>query len=168
MKHLLKIALIFILILAQLSCERDEICLEDITPKLIVRFYNANNPNELKSVLGLTVNIEGIDGEYSNETITSLTDSIAIPLKVAEAKTRFVLTIPVETDEGTEDNIDTIELTYSQQDIFVSRSCGYKTVFNDAQISLINDDNNWIQDVESKSVPLEIIDENLAHVKIYH
>jgi len=168
MKHLLKIALLFFLILTQLSCERDEICLEDITPKLVIRFYNANKPNELKSVIGLSVSIEGIDGEYSNETITSLTDSIAIPLKVAEDNTRLILTIPVDDDQVIEDNTDVLSVIYAQQDIFISRSCGYKTIFNDAELSLINDDNNWIMGAETKSVPLQITDENLAHVKIYH
>ena len=52
--------MILLLVLMQLSCERDEICLEDITPKLIIRFYNENNPNEFKSVPLLKVNIEGI------------------------------------------------------------------------------------------------------------
>lgn len=168
MKNLLKIALLLVLILTQLSCERDEICLEDITPKLVIRFYNINKPNEIKSVIGLSVNIEGIDGEYTNETITSVTDSIAIPLKVDEANTRLILTIPVDNDQVIEDNTDTLSVIYSQQDIFISRSCGYKTVFNDTELSLINDNNNWIMGVDPKSVPLQITDENLAHVKIYH
>ena len=69
MKNIFKLITILFLIITQLSCERDEICLEDITPKLILRFYNENNQNEIKSVIGLKVNIEGIDGDYSNETI---------------------------------------------------------------------------------------------------
>jgi hypothetical protein len=155
-------------LLMQLSCERDEICLEEITPKLIIRFYNENNPNEFKSVPLLKVNIEGIDGDYSNETITTLTDSIAIPLEVANNKTRFILTLQGNDIEGTEDNLDTIAVIYTQQDIFISRACGYKTVFNEAGASLVTDDDNWIKGLETKNDPLQIIDENAAHVKIYH
>lgn len=156
------------MLLIAMSCEKDEICLEDSTPHLIVRFYNQNIPDELKSVLNLEVNIEGIEGEYENETITVFTDSIAIPLVVTENRTRFIFTLPGDEEEGVEDNLDTITLIYTQEDIFVSRSCGYKTVYHDAIITLTQDDDNWIKFLEPTADPLEIIDENLAHVKIYH
>lgn len=168
MKTNLKFLMVLILILTQLGCERDEICLEDITPKLIIRFYNQNKPNELRSVALLKVNIEGIDGDYSNETITALTDSIAIPLLVADNKTRFILTLQGNENQGTKDNLDTISVIYTQQDIFISRACGFKTVFNEAGASLVTDDDNWIKGLETKNDPLQIIDENAAHVKIYH
>lgn len=168
MKKNLILIMTLLFLLLQLSCERDEICLEEITPKLIIRFYNENNPNEFKSVPLLKVNIEGIDGDYSNETITTLTDSIAIPLEVANNKTRFILTLQGNDIQGTEDNPDTIAVTYSQQDIFISRACGYKTVFNEAGASVVTDDDNWIKGLETKNDPLQIIDENAAHVKIYH
>ena len=154
--------------ITQLGCESDEICLEEITPKLIIRFYNENIPTQLKSVALLKVNIEGVDGDYINETITNLTDSIAIPLQVIDNKTRFVLTLQGNSNQGTEDNIDTLSVSYTQQDIFVSRSCGYKTVYNEAEASFIKDDDNWIKGLEEKSDPLQIIDENTAHVKIFH
>jgi len=168
MKNNFKFLLILLTFLTQLSCERDEICLEDITPKLVIRFYNANIPTEFKSVVQLKVNIEGIDGDYSNETISTLTDSIAIPLQVTDNTTRFILTLQGNSNQGTEDNIDTISVRYSQEDIFISRACGYKTVFNEANASFVDDDDNWIKGLETKKDPLQIIDENEAHVKIYH
>lgn len=168
MKNIFKLVTILFLIITQLSCERDEICLEDITPKLILRFYNENNQNEIKSVIGLKVNIEGIDGDYSNETITTLTDSIAIPLKVAENRTRFILTLQGDGSEDAVDNLDTISVLYTQQDIYISRACGYKTVFNEAGATIVEDDDNWIKGLEAKSEPLQIIDENVAHVKVFH
>ena len=160
--------MILLILLTQLSCERDEICLEEITPKLIIRFYNENIPNEFKSVIRIKVNIEGIDGDYSNETITALTDSIAIPLQVTDNKTRFILTLQGNESEGTEDNLDTISLIYTQEDVFISRACGYKTIFNEAGANLTDDDDNWIKGLETKKDPLQIIDENAAHIKIYH
>ena len=113
------------------------------------------------------MNIEGIDGEYSNETITTLTDSIAIPLEVANNRTRFILTLQGDSSEGIEDNLDTISVVYTQEDIFISRACGYKTVFNEANANFVEDDDNWIKGLETKKDPLQIIDENEAHVKIY-
>jgi len=168
MKHVFKICMICLLVLVNTGCEQDEICLEDITPKLVIRFYNQNIPDELKSVLRLKVNIEGIEGDYTNETISSFTDSIAIPLMVTENKTQFILTLTGDESEGTQDNLDTLSLVYTQEDIFVSRSCGYKTIYHDARVILTEDDDNWIKFMEPTADPLEIIDENLAHVKIYH
>jgi len=168
MRKTFKPLIIILLLIVMPGCESDEICLEDITPKLVIRFYNNDIQSEVKSVLRLKVQIDGIDGEYSNETISLLTDSIAIPLLVSENETRFILTLQGDETSGTEDNIDTISVIYDQQDIFVSRSCGYKTVFNNADPSITNDDDNWIKSLEAKNDPLEIIDENKAHVKIYH
>ncbi len=168
MRKTFKSLIIILLLIVIPGCESDEICLEDITPKLVIRFYNNDIQSEVKSVLRLKVEIDGIDGEYANETITLLTDSIAIPLLVSENETRFILTLQGDESSGTEDNIDTISVVYDQQDLFVSRSCGYKTVFNNADTSITNDDDNWIKSLEAQNDPLEIIDENKAHVKIYH
>ena len=168
MRNSLKLLVFFLFLTIIMGCESDEICIEDITPKLIIRFYNNDIQKEVKSVLNLKVQIDGIEGDYINETITILTDSIAIPLLVTEKETRFILTLQGDTTTGTEENIDTISLVYDQQDIFVSRSCGYKTVFNNADPSLTDDDDNWIKSIEVQKDPLEIIDENTAHVKIYH
>jgi hypothetical protein len=168
MRKTFKSLIIILLLIVIPGCESDEICLEDITPKLVIRFYNNDIQSEVKSVLRLKVQIDGIDGEYTNETISLLTDSIAIPLLVSENETRFILTLQGDESSGTEDNIDTISVVYDQQDLFVSRSCGYKTVFNNADTSLTNDDDNWIKSLEAQNDPLEIIDENKAHVKIYH
>ena len=168
MRKTFKSLIIILLLIVIPGCESDEICLEDITPKLIIRFYNNDIQSEVKSVLRLKVQIDGVDGEYTNETISLLTDSIAIPLLVSENETRFILTLQGDESSGTEDNIDTISVVYDQQDIFVSRSCGYKTVFNNADPSVTNDDDNWIKSLEAQNDPLEIIDEKKAHVKIYH
>jgi len=168
MRKTFKPLIIILLLIVMPGCESDDICLEDITPKLVIRFYNNDIQSEVKSVLRLKVQIDGVDGEYSNETISLLTDSIAIPLLVSENETRFILTLQGDETSGTEDNIDTISVVYDQQDIFVSRSCGYKTVFNNADPSITDDDDNWIKSLEAQNDPLEIIDENKAHVKIYH
>ncbi len=168
MRKTFKSLIIILLLIVIPGCESDEICLEDITPKLIIRFYNNDIQSEVKSVLRLKVQIDGVDGEYTNETISILTDSIAIPLLVSENETRFILTLQGDESSGTEDNIDTISVVYDQQDLFVSRSCGYKTVFNNADPSVTNDDDNWIKSLEAQNDPLEIIDEKKAHVKIYH
>ena len=138
-KITLYISLISLSLLTFLSCEKDDICIEENTPLLIIRFFDINNPNEYKKVIRLKVQIEGIDGDYINETITQLTDSIAIPIKVTEDITRFKLILFGNDEDDTNDNEDVFDLNYTREDVFVSRSCGYKTLYYDVKTTLVND-----------------------------
>jgi len=149
-----KLIIFIILITAFLSCEKDDICIDAITPNLIIRFYNDTLHTELKKVAldsVWAINKNGID---SYKGIT--TDSIAIPLDLNKDFTKYII----------ENNSvkDTIEFTYTRKDIFVSRSCGYKTNFNDLQIN--SNTNNWIQSITiNKST---ISDETAAHITIFN
>jgi len=168
MNKLKTIVFFFIVISSLLSCEKDEICLEDNTPLLIIRFYNAENPDDLKKVPQLKVQIEGIEGNYENSTITVLTDSIAIPIKVTEDITKFRLTLNGNDEDLDNDNEDSLILNYIMEDEYVSRPCGYKTLYYDVKTNLMEDDDNWIIYVEALADPLNILNEKEAHVKIYH
>ncbi len=150
------------------SCERDDICIEENTPHLIIRFFDHENPTEYKKVINLKVQIEGIDGDYVNETITAFTDSIAIPVKVTEDITSFKLIINGNDQDDTNDNEDVFDLNYIREDVFVSRSCGYKTLYYDVTTSLINDNDNWIRSIETVKDPQDILNQNSDHVKIFH
>lgn len=168
MRNGIKNLLLLLFLLTGLACEKDEICLEEITPKLILRFYDQDDPDEFKSVQNIKINIEGIEGDYTDTSISTSTDSIALPIKVSANMTRFILTLPADDSQGIEENRDTLTLIYMQEDVFVSRSCGYKTIFHEGEASLTDDGDNWIKLLEQKDDPLEITDENRAHVKIYH
>ena len=74
-KYFLFLSLIALLIS---SCEKDDFCIEPITPNMIIRFYNATNISETKAVTDLTVNPNDLDSIYTNVSI----DSIVIPLDV--------------------------------------------------------------------------------------
>ena len=155
-------------VLFSISCERDDICIDEITPKLIIRFYDFENPELFKDVANLKVNIEGVEEDYVNETITSLTDSISLPVNVAGNETRYVLTLQETDILEQEENPDVLVITYTQEDVFVSRPCGYKAIFNEVDPELEMDEDNWIDDIVPLSSPLEINNESSAHVKIYH
>lgn len=148
------------------SCEKDEICLEEITPKLIIRFYDNENPNEFKPVSKINVQIEGIDGDYFQSSIS--TDSITIPIKVTEDLSRYKLTINQNDGDDTNDNTDVFDLNYIREDIFVSRSCGFKTVYNEVTTKLNSDNDNWIIKIETVADPQNILNQNSNHVKIFH
>jgi len=167
-KSIFSISFITLLLSLILGCEKDDICIEETTPLLIIRFYNNEIPDELKKVINLKVQIEGISGDYVNSTITTLTDSIAIPVKVTENQTTFKLILNGIDDDTENDNTDQFDLVYTTEDVFVSRSCGYKSLYNDVSPSLINDDDNWIKSFEITSTPLNIVNQKEAHVKIFH
>lgn len=168
MRTLVRFFVILVIAISSESCERDDICIDQVTPKFIIRFYDTENPELFKQVVNLKVNISGTDGDYINETITSLTDSIALPINVSGDLTRYVLTLQGSEAQETEDNIDNLQITYTQEDLFVSRPCGFEAVFIDVKPELQIDEDNWIDQIVIQSDPLDITNENSAHVKIYH
>jgi len=142
---------IFILLVAFSSCEKDDICIEATTPMLVIRFYDINNPKTIKSVNSLTVWALNKDSIYENKAI----DSIAIPLNLNENSTVYKFQSATFIDE--------ISFNYNRNDIFVSRSCGYKTIFENLSIQTSN---IWIKDNLINNSTIE--NETSAHINIYH
>ncbi len=156
-----------------MTCERDDICAETTgtTPNLIIRFYDISPPQARKSVRQLS-----IIGEDNDELIlaATTTDSVILPLKFdAEGvltSTRFILIkdthFDTDEDDTTESNSDTIQITYTPEFVYVSRACGYKSIFNDTQISYESDGNNWIYNTQVINPTVE--NQHAAHIIIYH
>jgi len=135
-----------------ISCEKDDFCVEDTTPKMVIRFYEDANPTTIKAVSKLTVWADGLDSIYTNQSL----DSIAIPLNLYEDFTKYLF--------ASEEQIDTINFTYELNDIFVSRSCGYKTNFENVDTTAIT--KNWIKNI---SIKQSIINhDTTAHISIFH
>ena len=141
------------------SCEKDDFCIEPITPNMVIRFYNATNITQTKPVVNLSVNPEGFDELYSNANL----DSILIPLDVTSNQIIYNL--------SSESNIDVITINYDVEEVFVSRSCGFKAIFNN--VSVTSDvSNDWIigltENLENTITIPTIDNETAAHVKIFH
>ncbi len=133
------------------SCQKDDFCIDPVTPNLIIRFYDNNNPDEYKAVSGLTVWADEREEIYSNVS----TDSIAIPLDPSENFTIYHL--------SSSNSDDTITIDYLRNEIFVSRSCGYK--YNFSELDLENVSNNWIISTE---ITNETVENETEHIKILH
>jgi hypothetical protein len=159
-KTIFKISILLLLI-AMTSCERDEICIDPVTPKLIVRFYDKTAPLELKKVDSLQVEIDSL-GVYIPYIIDNSTDSIAIPLRVDIdfTKYRFIK----KHGNLTEEKTDNFTVNYQRELQFVSRSCGYKTIFKNITITDLT--NNWIDHITIKQQ--NILNEKEAHLNVYH
>ena len=175
------LTLVVLVSIVSLSCERDDICAEttQTTPHLIIRFYDINETEELKDVRLLTVSgIDENDNLLSEIVSNSTTDSIVVPLNFQEENTptisRFALKKDTDLDSDANDpdntltmsNTDIIEVTYTPQFIYVSRACGYKSVFELAGITREVDDNLWI--INQTIINSTVENENAAHINIYH
>ena len=155
-KYYLFLSLIALLIS---SCEKDDFCIEPITPNMIIRFYNATNISETKAVTDLTVNPNDLDSIYTNVSI----DSIVIPLDVTSNQ------IIYNFSSGT--NVDILTIDYEIEEVFVSRSCGFKAIFNNVTITS-DVSNDWIigltETLENTITIPTINDESAAHIQIFH
>lgn len=154
MQELKYILFLFVLTAFVLSCEVDDICVDDVnTPKLIIEFYDANTL-ETKEVDTLSVWIEGKDKLYDS----AITDSIAIPLDLSSNNTKYFL--------SKSDTLDVFHIYHSNNEVFVSRSCGFKmnfTIQNETTLSHL-----WTDDFETTESSQNIENEQEVHVKIYH
>lgn len=155
-----KLVYLFAFVLAGfISCEPDDICLAETpgTPSLIIVFYDNDQPESKKEVPNLQVKGLGLEAEFYSGT----TDSIAIPLKINENATDFLLS-------KTENDIlfeESITFKHDSYDRFLSRACGYQKIFTNLSTERTNSI-VWIESIEI--VTDTISDINNTHVKILH
>ena len=144
------------------SCEKDDICLSDTpsSPRLIVRMVDKDDPTLYKLANDLLIKV--VDNDSIN---IKSSDSIILNLNPYKNYTQFEFIL----NQGSEnENIDTIQINYSLNNIYIDRACGYKTsfIFNSNALTLINEKNNWI---ESYLILKDtIINEEQAHMAILH
>ena len=153
------------------ACEKDDICVDDDTPQLIIRFYDAENPTEFKVVPGLRV--IGVGNGEPVDTFTDRTstlDSIAVPLKATDTSTQFSFILDSADDEDgleTGDN-DQLQFLYSTEEIFKSRACGFVVNYDNLTTDFTSATESWIQSIEIVKPLVTIEEEVTAHVKIFH
>lgn len=189
MKRLLKTKYIFACIFSLIglitlqNCERDDICAETTltTPRLLIEFYDATSTDDLKSVPRLTIYGEGLITDPILDSDTTIVYNVnasagELPLKIEDGDgdgmvtTRFVLekdtNLRLDADDTTNSNIDRIEITYKPEEIYVSRACGYRSIFNDLNVTFDSDGDTWINNIEIVETTIE--NENTVHVRIFH
>lgn len=163
-----KISLILLVLSVTFSsCEKDDICdsATATTPKLIIDFYDKTNPTVIKSVTNLVVKEVGSTAVLAFNSVSK----IQLPLKTSEDITKYSLILN-STVTATA-NEDFLQFNYTRQNIFVSRACGYKTIFTlDATTPYIKTDTSnpnryWIQNITVATS--NITTENETHIKIY-
>ena len=162
-----------------IGCERDDICPESTptTPRLIIDFLDGANPDNKKNVFDIVV--AGVGNEFILEDYNFVSAStIMLPLKTDENTTQFVVYKEAEVnDNGTPDdssddfvdgNSDVITINYSREQVFVSRACGYKTIFKNVTLTIEPDNDNWMLSRQPLTDNQSVEDETATHFTITH
>lgn len=157
-----KIGFLFIFSLLIFACEKDDFCTEAITPNLVLRFYDNANQTEFKNAERLSVWADGKDtlADYTSVTL----DSIAIPLDPLNTQTIYNFKINSVDGNLANNQIDQLTINYDIEEVYVSRSCGFKVIFNNVTVT---SGTGWIQSFTPSSITT-INNESSAHVQIFH
>ena len=147
-----------------LGCEKDDICNEGTagTPRVIIRFYDKDNPTVLKSAPGIKIK------EVNQESVYVIlgSDSLAIPMDLSKTFTRYAFILPSSTASLT--IADTLQFNHANRiDTYSRRACGYSAeyVLSNPAITTIGSQ-TWY--VNSTVVLDTIRNEEQAHLAIYH
>jgi len=166
MKKIFLLLFVFLLV----GCEKDDICDANTptTPRLVIEFYDFNASTEtLKNVTNLGVIapsfIEGIGFNGVNK--------IQVPLKTTEDTTTLRFIQNGSDTNITNDNEDILKFNYSRNEVYISRACGFKTLFTLNTTSPIvptepfSSASSWIKNIVIVKANLE--KENEVHIKIF-
>ena len=154
---------LFFLGLFVASCEKDDICNEGTpgTPRVVIRFYDQNNPSQFKSVSGFA--FKEINQEKAYRLLSG--DSTALPMDLSKAYTRYAVII------SSNDSItiaDTLQFNHGdRKDIYSRRACGFSAEYRlmDPPITVIGSPTWYIR----STILLDSIrNEDQAHLAIYH
>ena len=148
------------------GCEKDDICDENTptTPKVVIEFFDTVATTTAKNVTNLKVTATGFTSELKFNAVSKIT----VPLKTFTDVSALNFTLNGSDTDLTNDNQDEVTFNYTRKTEYVSRACGYKTLYTlDATnpVTVTPDANNWIQNVIVSQPNIE--NENETHVKIY-
>ncbi len=174
------ILLVLVVVFAFSGCEKDDICAANTatTPRLVLSFYDISNSTVLKNVTRLKVVGEGMtEGIIFNASATGeskyLTSgsTISIPLKTDEDTTTYSFTFNSGNANPDLIFVDNVTINYTRNTIYVSRACGYKTIFTLNPTNAIVhtaepvSSETWIQYISVEKTNIE--NENETHLKIF-
>ena len=171
MKKIATLLLLFVCI--AFSCEKDDICPEDTptTPSLIVEFRDFTLIDNTKSVTGLRIedfdNSTHVLGDHSSTSEVQM----ILPLKTDALETKYkVYRDYVDTDGVITGNPDVITITYETKEVYVSRACGYKIIFENVLLTITPEttSDNWMLFAAPENDNQSVINEDEIHYTIRH
>ena len=167
MKKLIIASIALIITFSLWNCEKDDICEEGTptTPRMIVEFYDNLNPTVKKTVTNLGIVADGM----TTGILFNGVSKIQVPLQTTTDITKYSFIYDSQNVDLSLRNEDKITLNYTRNDAFISRACGYKTLFtlldNPNGIVKTIDTDNWIKEIVIQKY--KILNEDEVHVKIF-
>jgi hypothetical protein len=162
------------------SCEKDDICDANTptTPRLVIEFYNITTPSVLKNVTNLKVigkdMTDGViltpSGVGEDKYLTN-GSKISIPLKTDAKTTTFSFILNSGNLKPTLIDTDEVTFNYTTKDVFVSRACGFKTLFTlDPTNTIVHTavpatKSEWMQAISVQKSNID--NENETHIKVF-
>ena len=176
MKKILYFLLLFTFCFS--SCEKDDICeaTTPTTPRMLISFFYADRPAIEKNVTRLKVQVENVDnGIVFNETgttdeikYTTSANQVLIPLDPTKDAVTYNFISNFSTTNPGLSNTEMLTFNYSRKNVYVSRACGFKTIYTLTSITRAGTEdanNHWISNLDLFNPNVEF--ENETHVKIF-
>ena len=169
-----------------IGCEKDDICDANTptTPRLVIEFYDVTNPALLKNVTNLKVTGTGMDTPVLfNPTATTdlekyriTANTISLPLRINGVNTQYSLELNSGNGNPALIVTDTLDFNYTTRTEYVSRACGYKTLFtlnpsDSAKPPIVinntvgSQTGKWIKTIQILQSNIDT--ENETHLKIF-
>lgn len=175
----ISLLVIILIVVGSYSCERDDICPDatPTTPRLIIDFLDATDSDINLIVQDIVV--IGVDNDdFIEEYYFTNTDNLVLPLKTTDNTTEYIIisdatvndndTPDDDTDDFIDGNQDQITLNYSREEVYVSRACGFKTIFKNVTLTIIDDGDNWMLSRTPLTDNQSVEDETTTHFNISH
>ena len=174
------LSLLLLVIVTSSSCEKDDICDANTptTPRLVIDFYNITTASVRKNVTNLKVIGEGMkDGIVFDSSLTGEAqylangNTISIPLKTDANVTKYRFILNSGNSNPTLIDTDEVTFNYTRNDVFVSRACGFKTLFTleptnpYTQTAVPVTKGKWMQFINIEKSNID--NENETHIKVF-
>ncbi|WP_177764148.1 DUF6452 family protein [Flavobacterium sp. I3-2] len=159
----------FVGIASFFSCEKDDICDgQAVTPNVRIELYDKANSTVLKPFFKIEC---FVSPEIENDSIKVIEyfnkSEIQLPLNIASNKTIWNLKLFEIVNNDTIIKTNQLTFNYTPKTEYVSKACGYKTVFENVSTTVNNNEvDYWI----TNYTPLtnNITNEENPHAKIYY
>lgn len=148
------------------ACEKDDICVggESLTPNVVINLLDRLDPEVLKPAARIAVIANG----FNDTLFFKSTAKVELPLQINTNETTWDLVLYIPTANDTVYRKDQLKFTYTPEAMYVSKACGYKTIFHEfnAIKTTSASADTWIQSINRLTNELTTTDN--AHLQIYY
>jgi len=159
-----KICLGVIALFTLVACEKDDLCDggESETPNVIINLFDRLNSETPKPAVKIALFTDNAKDSifFKNQS------KIEIPLKITGNETVWnVMLYDLNETNDTITKVDQIRFTYNPEALYVSKACGYKTIFHNFNAT-IPTNLNWIQSIYK--LTSDVSNQDNAHIQLFY